>query len=137
MGQGEFKDKPMTIRGRINKFCIFPSAAVKLWFYFHGLFCSPLCAKWYFTVFTHNYLLCTSYMYIVFLEMYYMIKMNVLFIWESYTLMKCTLEKIISLLCAFFCIYLFINVCELYIYLLEILQYFILVGNGVIMSIFR
>lgn len=30
MGQGEFKDKPMTIRGRINKFCIFPSAAVKL-----------------------------------------------------------------------------------------------------------
>lgn len=30
-------------------------------------------------------------------------------------------KKIISLLCAFFCIYLFINVCELYIYLLDIL----------------
>lgn len=46
-------------------------------------------------------------------------------------------KKILSLLCAFLCIYLFINVCELYIYLLEILEYFILVGNGVIMSIFR
>lgn len=38
-------------------------------------------------------------------------------------------------LCLF--LFLFINVCELYIYLLEILKYFILVGNGVIMSIFR
>lgn len=38
-------------------------------------------------------------------------------------------------LCLF--LFLFINVCELYIYLLEILEYFILVGNGVIMSIFR
>lgn len=112
MGQGEFKDKPMTIRGRINKFCIFPSAAVKLWFYFHGLFCSPLCDKWYFT---HNYLLCTSYMYIVFLGMHYMIKM--FYLWrENYTLMKCTLKEIISLLCAFF-LFLFIYKCLWALYL--------------------
>lgn len=116
MGQGEVNDKPMTIRGCINKICMFPSAAVKLWFYFHGLFCSPLCDKWYFTVFTHNYLLCTLYMYIVFLEMYYMIKMNVLFMTGKLHSYEMYVKKDNKFaLCLF--LYLFIYKCMWALYL--------------------
>lgn len=64
--------------------------------------------------------------------------MNVLFMTgKLYFYEMYVKKKIISLFCVFFCIYLFINVCEFYIYLFEIFEYFILVGNGVIMFIFR